>query len=256
MLRSAETSTAPSSTNSDAQEATTSDAAPSASSSTRTATTDVTTTDTTPSNASAEPAQRSERIDADELEALKDREPRAVERWIYGHRDLIFHFLLKQVKNEDTARELLQETFYQALRSVPSFRGDSKVSTWLCSIARNLAYKHFREQDRYTTAESETLEYINHAGDDGASHSTFTGTPRSHTERTERKQMLYAAMNDLPDSYRQIIRLRDLEERSTKEVANELDLTRVNVRVRLHRARKRLKSLLAPQFPVGDRSMA
>lgn len=207
-------------------------------------------------NASSTSAPTASRIDGEDLEALKNREPDAVERWIYGHRDLIFHFLLKRVKDKETARELLQETFFQALRSVPSFRGDSKVSTWLCSIARNLAYKHFRDQDRYTTAESETLEYINHAGDEGASHSTFSGNPRSHTERTERKQMLHTAMDELPDSYRQIIRLRDLEERSTKEVANDLDLTRVNVRVRLHRARKRLKSLLNTQLPAGARPAA
>jgi RNA polymerase sigma-70 factor (ECF subfamily) len=210
----------------------------------------------TATNGSATDAPN-ERIREDELQALRDREPDAVERWIYGHRDLIFHFLLKRVKDEDTAQELLQETFFQALRSIPSFRGDSKVSTWLCSIARNLAYKHFRDQDRYTTAESETLEYINHVGEEqSTTHSSFDGNPRSHTERSQRKQMIHAAMDELPDSYRQIIRLRDLEEQSTEEVADELDLTRVNVRVRLHRARKRLKSLLDPQLTADYRLAA
>lgn len=210
----------------------------------------------TATNGSA-PDGPNERIGEDELQALRDREPDAVERWIYGHRELVYHFLLKRVKDEDTAQELLQETFFQALRSIPSFRGDSKVSTWLCSIARNLAYKHFREQDRYTTAESETLEYINHVGGErSTTHSTYNGNPRSHAERSQRKQMIYAAMDELPDSYRQIIRLRDLEERSTEEVAEELDLTRVNVRVRLHRARKRLKSLLDPQLTSDYRLAA
>jgi len=203
-----------------------------------------------PSNAASTSAASStpdEPTESD-LEALRNREPQAIERWVYGNRTIVYRLLLKMVKDADTAEELLQETFYQAMRSIPNFRGDSKVSTWLCSIARNLAFRHFREQDRYTTAESDTLEWMNHTDRKSASTSTLDGDPRHHTERNERKTMVHAAMKELPDSYREVIRLRDLEEKSTKEVADELDLTRVNVRVRLHRARQRLESLLRPHL--------
>jgi RNA polymerase sigma-70 factor (ECF subfamily) len=181
-----------------------------------------------------------------ELSVLRNREPDAIERWVYGNRRIVYRLLLKMVKDTDVAEELLQETFYQALRSINRFRGDSKVSTWLCSIARNLAFRYFRDQDRYTTAESHTLEWMNHH-DDSAS-SLADGEPRHHTERTERKELVHAALAELPDSYREVIRMRDLEEKSTEEVAEALDLTRVNVRVRLHRARQKLEDLLRPQF--------
>jgi RNA polymerase sigma-70 factor (ECF subfamily) len=183
---------------------------------------------------------------AAELDALRDRDPDAIERWVYGNRRIVYRLLLKMVKDADVAEELLQETFYQALRSIDRFRGDSKVSTWLCSIARNLAFRYFRDQDRYTTAESDTLEWMNH--NDESASSLTDGDPRDHTERTERKELVHAALAELPDSYREIIRMRDLEEKSTKEVAEALDLTRVNVRVRLHRARQKLEDLLRPQF--------
>ena len=182
---------------------------------------------------------------AAELDVLRNRDPDAIERWVYGNRRIVYRLLLKMVKDADVAEELLQETFYQALRSIDRFRGDSKVSTWLCSIARNLTFRHFREQGRYTTAESDTLEWMNHNGE---SASSLDGDPRDYTERTERKEIVHAALAELPDSYREIIRLRDLEEKSTKEVAEALDLTRVNVRVRLHRARQKLEALLRPQF--------
>lgn len=68
------------------------------------------------------------------------------------------------------------------------------------------------------------------------------------TERAEEHSLLYDAMEELSESYRQIIRLRNLEERSTKEVAERLDLTRVNVRVRLHRARTALRDALESRF--------
>ena len=177
------------------------------------------------------------------LQALQNRDPRAVERWIYVHRDLLFRFLFKMVKDRSVAREIVQETFFQALRSLSSFRGDSKVSTWLCGIARNLAYKHFRAQDRYTTAESDTLEFLSQTVPDAPQVGAHSH-PRRNTERTERKELLHAALGELPASYREIIQMRDLQERSTQEVADALNLTEVNVRVRLHRARKKLKSLL------------
>jgi RNA polymerase sigma-70 factor (ECF subfamily) len=183
-----------------------------------------------------------------ELDALRDRDPAAIERWVYGNRQIVYRMLLKMVKDAGVAEELLQETFYQAMRSIDSFRGDAKVSTWLCSIARNLAFRYFREQDRYTTAESDTLEWMNHSDVPSDSASAFDGDPRRHTERSERKAMVHAAMQELSDSYREIIRLRDLEEKSTKEVAQELGLTRVNVRVRLHRARQSLESILRPRL--------
>jgi RNA polymerase sigma-70 factor (ECF subfamily) len=198
-----------------------------------------------------------DRLSEDDLEALQNREPWAVKRWVYGNRKIVFRFLLKKVKDEDAARELQQETFFQALRSLPSFRGDAKVSTWLCSIARNLAYKHFRTEKRYTQAESETLEYIHHADENRrVAHGRSNRSPQAQAERSERKQMIHAAMEELSDSYREVIRLRDLEEKSTEEVAEELGLTRVNVRVRLHRARKQLREQLDPQVEADYRRAA
>lgn len=208
-----------------------------------------------PTAASATPASAtSSRPTAEQLDALRSRDPAAVERWIYGSRDIAHRMLLKMVTDADVAEELLQETLYQALVSIESFRGDAKVSTWVCSIARNLAFRHFRVRDRYSTASSDTLEWMDHDAMPSDSASAFDANPRHHAERNERKSMVHQGLSQLPDSYREVIRLRDLEQKSTQEVADELDLTRVNVRVRLHRARKRLASILRPQLndPFDD----
>jgi RNA polymerase sigma-70 factor (ECF subfamily) len=181
-----------------------------------------------------------------QLDALRRRDPDAITRWVYGNRHIVRGFLRKMVNDDHLAEELLQETFYQALRSVDRFRGDAKISTWLCSIARHLAFRHFNQQDRYTTVTSDTLEWMEQ---NGTTTSSARGrNPRYNAERSERTEMVHTAMQELPDSYREIIRLRDLEEQSTEEVAETLGLTRVNVRVRLHRARQRLESLLRPKL--------
>lgn len=186
--------------------------------------------------------------DAD-LEALRNRDPEAVRRWIYGNRDYIQSVLQRYAGDPELARDLVQETFFQALRSLPNFRGNSKVTTWLHSIAKNVALSRHHEDQRHRYLEEETLEHVQATSAANTSDATFSpgplaNSPEEAAERGQEHALLYEAMEELSDSYREIIRLRDLEERSTKEVAECLDLTRVNVRVRLHRARATLQGAL------------
>jgi len=182
--------------------------------------------------------------DAD-LEALRNRDPDAVRRWIYGNRDYIHSVLRRYSSNSERARDLVQEAFFQALRSLPNFRGDSKITTWLHSIAKNVALAQHRKDRRHSYLEEETLEHVRASS---APEEPTASSPVQDTERDQKYALLYEAMEELSDSYRQIIRLRDLEERSTKEVADKLGLTRVNVRVRLHRARTALREALESRF--------
>ncbi len=64
------------------------------------------------------------------------------------HAQTVYAFLLSRTRNQDLAEELTQETFFQAVRTIDTFRGDSKLSTWLCGIARNLWLGHLRESRR------------------------------------------------------------------------------------------------------------
>ncbi len=182
-----------------------------------------------------------------ELEALRNRDPEAVRRWIYGHRDYIEGVLRRYSTDAEIARDLVQETFFQVLRSLPDFRGDSKLTTWLHSIAKNVALARYREDKRHSLLEEETLEHVRMTSTAGQPSSPYPD-PVKNTERGEENSLLYEAMDELSESYREIIRLRDLKEKSTKEVAEQLGLTRVNVRVRLHRARGALQEVLESRF--------
>ena len=190
----------------------------------------------------------------DELEALRNRDPEAVRRWIYGHRDYIEGVLRRYSADAEIARDLVQETFFQVLRSLPDFRGDSKLTTWLHSIAKNVALARYRKDKRHSYLEEETLEHVRVTSNPGGAPSPYLD-PVEGAERDEENSILYEAMDELSESYREIIRLRDLEEKSTKEVAEQLGLTRVNVRVRLHRARASLRETLESRFD-GSYQMA
>lgn len=181
----------------------------------------------------------------DQLEALRNRDPEAVRRWIYGNRDYIHSVLQRYSSDAERARDLVQEAFFQALRSLPDFRGDSKITTWLHSIAKNVALAQHRKDQRHSYLDENTLEHVQASA---APEEPASSDPVKETEQGQKHALLYEAMEELSDSYREIIRLRDLEERSTKEVAERLGLTRVNVRVRLHRARTALRDALEPRL--------
>ncbi len=203
--------------------------------------------ETAPASAPTDDLPRDATLSEAELQALRNRDPEAVRRWIYGHRDYIEGVLRRYSDNQRVARDLVQETFFQALRSLPDFRGDSKLTTWLHSIAKNVALARYREDQRHSLLEEETLEHVRMTSTAGEPSSPYLD-PVEDTERGEKNNFLYEAMGELSESYREVIRLRDLEEKSTKEVAEELGLTRVNVRVRLHRARGALQEVLESRF--------
>lgn len=150
------------------------------------------------------------------------------------------------IRDEDEIRNLTQETFLQAIQNIESFRGEAKVSTWLCSIAINLARAHLRKSRRYDVMAEEDLEgLLPKFGFLGQGMEVYDEwDPEKFTEREERHKMVHEALALLPDNYRIVIALRDLEELSTLEVAELLDSTEGAVRVRLHRARQALRTLL------------
>jgi len=182
-----------------------------------------------------------------DLDALQSREAWAVRKWIYGERDFIERVLIHYDVPMQDVSEHAQEVFHQAIRSLPTFRGGSKVSTWLYSIARHVAFRAARDRKRYVLmapqdivqaeASAERMHDLMASGLQG---------PDAQTSRRERKDLVRRAMRELPPHYEEVICLRDLDEQTTAETAGQIGITEVNVRVRLHRARKMLRDLLAP----------
>ena len=191
-----------------------------------------------------------------ELEALRNRNPKAVKKHVYGNKDYLRNVLRRFTETDEAARDLLQEAFFQILRSLPDFRGESQLTTWLYSIAKHVALARYRKDKRQSPLEEETLAHVA-AGrkDRGWVNGHASWDPVEETTRSEETTLVHEALEELSENYREVIELRDLNELSTEEVAKELGLTRVNVRVRLHRARKKLKEVLDGRFDA-DYQMA
>ncbi|PSQ77463.1 MAG: RNA polymerase subunit sigma-70 [Bacteroidetes bacterium QH_7_62_13] len=176
--------------------------------------------------------------DDPKVDALKAGSEHAFRCLFEQERERLENFVRKIVDDADEAENIVQETFAEAYRQIGDFRGEAKVSTWLFSIARHLAYGHLRTSKRHNYEEHETIEFLQ-----AEQRNAPTATQKA-VERSERKQIVHDALQELPDHYRRVVQLRDLEEQSTTETAEQLGLTEVNVRVRLHRARKKLRAHL------------
>lgn len=159
---------------------------------------------------------------------------------------MVYLTLLSIVKNEADAEDGAQEAMINAYRHLGSFRAEAKFSTWLTTIAINEGRKRLRKA-RGTGEESIEQQMEEHEGDyTPAPLTDWREVPLEALERKELREALRAAVDELPDIYRQVFVLRDLEELNIEETAQALGINTGAVKVRLHRARIMLQKRLVP----------
>jgi RNA polymerase sigma-70 factor, ECF subfamily len=187
-------------------------------------------------------------IDADardraDMERLQAGQDAALNDLMERHATPVFHFLCRMVGNEDDANDLAQETFVRVFKSAKSFRAEQKFSTWLFTIAANLARNHFRWRSRHPSVslEAESPESKTSLTDTLPASSP---APNETTLANERDRAVRAAVQKLPAEMREAIVLCEWEERSVAEAANIMATTPKAVESRLYRARQRLRDRL------------
>lgn len=158
----------------------------------------------------------------------------------------VFVMLFMLLRNESDAEEAAQESFIKIFRNLHAFRGDSKFSTWVVSIARNEGLARLR---RRASRPEEPLEpFFDEAQGDftPALLTDWREVPLEALEQKELRAFLSRAILNLPPIYRDVVQLRDIDELDVQETADVLGITAGSVKVRLHRARTMLQKELAP----------
>ena len=159
---------------------------------------------------------------------------------------MVYLTLFSILKNEADAEDGAQEAVINAYRHLASFRGEAKFSTWLTTIAINEGRKRLRKA-KTAAEESIEEEAEGHEGDyTPAPLTDWREIPLEALERKEIREALRGAVAELPDIYRQVFTLRDLEELNVEETAQALGINANVVKVRLHRARILLQKRLVP----------
>lgn len=160
----------------------------------------------------------------------------------------IYFLLYSLLKNEAEAEDVAQETVIKVYQNLHKFRGDSQFRTWVLSIARNEGLGRLRKisNRREDSLDAETDEQT---GDyTPAILTSWREVPAEALEQKELGTLLRKAIEGLPEIYRNVVLLRDIEEMDIRESAAVLGISEASVKVRLHRARALLQRNLAPQL--------
>jgi RNA polymerase sigma-70 factor (ECF subfamily) len=165
----------------------------------------------------------------------------------------VYVMALSYMKNREDAEDVAQEAFLRAFRKLASFRAESKFSTWLISITINEARTRLRRQ---ALVRMEPLDQLpdEDKGISPALLRDWREIPSEAVERDEVRVLIQRAVEQLPEIYRQVFLLRDVEELTINETAEALNISVPNVKVRLHRARMMLQKQLAPQLRTVNRT--
>jgi RNA polymerase sigma-70 factor (ECF subfamily) len=183
--------------------------------------------------------------EADLLARLRAGDEGAYRQLVREQTPALLRVTGRLLRSDDEARDAVQDAFVAAFRALPRFRGESRLGTWLYRIAINAALARLRS--RAGADEVSLDQWLPRFVDDGHAAEPSAPWPAdAGTERREVRERVRAAIDRLPDAYRTVVLLRDIEELSTDEAAQALGISPGATKVRLHRARQALRTLLDP----------
>jgi RNA polymerase sigma-70 factor (ECF subfamily) len=191
-------------------------------------------------------------IEAEEanlVSALRAGDDAAYEQMVRRYGARLLATAMRLMKREDDAADVVQEAYLAAFRAIDRFSGDSRLSTWLHRIVVNAALMRLRSRRRrHEDSIEDLLPRFDETGHFAEPPSDWGACADELLERKDSRAMVRAAIEELPESYRTVLVLRDMEELDTEEVAETLGLTANAVKVRLHRARQALRTLIEKQI--------
>jgi RNA polymerase sigma-70 factor, ECF subfamily len=186
----------------------------------------------------------------DLLSRLRQRDEDAFERLVREQGGRLLAVARRFLRDEEEARDAVQECFLSAYRSLDRFEQGSRLSTWLHRIVINACLMRLRSRRRKPEEPIEDLLPQFQADGHQVNHPTpeWAGSAEELLARAETRSIVRAAIDRLPETYRAVLLLRDIEEVSTEDAARSLGVSANAVKIRLHRARLALRGLLEPYF--------
>jgi len=144
--------------------------------------------------------------------------------------EIVYRYLFSLSRDADLAEELTQETFYEAVRSIGKYRGESALSTWLCGIAKNLLKKEVTRRSRHKTHPLEQAEGLSAPTD-----------PEGETLGTLARDEMFRRIHALPEQMREVVYLRLSGDLSFSQIGNILGQSETWARVTFYRAKQALR---------------
>jgi RNA polymerase sigma-70 factor (ECF subfamily) len=171
------------------------------------------------------------------------------ERVFHDHAPRVYHLARRMLGNDADAEDVTQDVLLQVVRKLHTFRGDAELSTWLHRVTVNAALAHRGKRARRDEREhADALDHVLENGHPGSAVRPWSITPDQPVLDQEAQELIEKAIGDLPDVYRSVYVLADVEGMSNPEIGELLELSVPAVKSRLHRARLLMRDALAPHF--------
>lgn len=170
----------------------------------------------------------------------------------------IYHLARRMLGNDADAEDVTSEVLMQVVRKLHTFRGDSQLPTWLHRVTVNAALAHREKRANRTKHEHGTAEEALEAvavdpnGRVKLARPTYGATPADIVLADEERELIEEAVAKLPEAFRDVYVLADVEGLPNAEIAEMLNLNLAAVKSRLHRARLRMRDLLAPHYSDAE----
>jgi RNA polymerase sigma-70 factor (ECF subfamily) len=178
----------------------------------------------------------------------------AFEVLIRRHSGRVYRTLMAILDDSDEAKDAMQDAFLKAFKHISDFQGRSKFSTWLVSIARNTAVQRLRDRKKIESLDE------NVSGEEEEFRPrqvrAWQDNPETMYSHTEIRQLVEKWIMQLPAKLRVVVMLRDIEQLSTEEVAQQLGLSVPALKARLFRGRLMLREVLSPHFTTSATKVA
>jgi RNA polymerase sigma-70 factor, ECF subfamily len=205
---------------------------------------------TLPPHTPPEPNAAAVVTDEDLVARARAKDFAAFEELVDRYEDKIFRLAFRFVRNETEAKEIVQDTFLLVWRKLDTFKGDSQFGSWLYRVATNTALMRLRAQRRHPEISTEELpiDYLDNYGQLPAAGENWAKRPDDELQSDELRRRIQKAVDELPEIYRTVFIIRDVEGLSTEETAEVLEISIPTVKTRLHRARLALRDAITRYF--------
>lgn len=200
-----------------------------------------------PSAAAGAPTEPSGEMEL--INRLRSGDDRAFEEVVRAHSGRLMSVARRFMRNDEDARDVLQEAFISMHRAIHTFESGARLSTWLHRITVNCALMKIRSRKcRPEIAIDDLMPRFSEDGHHIDPPCPWTEDTDVSMAREQTRVMVRAAIDRLPDNYRSVLLLRDIEELDTEETAQVLGISANAVKVRLHRAHQALRTMIDTHF--------
>jgi len=179
------------------------------------------------------------------------------EKWVDNYADAMYSYSFSRVSKSDVAEDLVQETFFSALKSLKNFKGEASEKTWLYSILKRKIIDYYRKASSKYEKNFTQMSPFEDSGD-WLGHWKDERVPNEWDDKEEFNseefmKILKFCMEFLPEKYSYAFKMKSLNGFESKEICNELDITTSNLWVILHRSRVQLRECLEKNWFLSDK---